>query len=231
MGLLQNAQSGAPMVPDMAQAVASAGAPAPGGPQPQPGGPQPGGPAPGTAPGEGAPPAAPGGPPPEQQPPVREVDPTAPAVQGQLPKGFEEQASPEEQQEYERAMQALAKLLYSSDEIANAIVDQIQPDDKISSTAKVSMLVVQQLDQKIQMDEAVVSTVTMETVERIIELSEARHGIEYGEREMQVIMGSVWEGVQEMFGMEQQDAEAMMAGIGDDGLAQLKGQYEGFLNG
>ncbi len=222
------------MVPDLAQAAASAGAPTPGstgqpppgGPAPGTGQPPPGGPAPGT----GQPP--PGGPAPAAgQSPVREVDPTAPAVQGQLPKGFEEQASPEEQQEYGRAMQALAKLLYSSDEIANAIVDQIQPEDKISSTAKVSMLVVQQLDQKIQMDESVVSTVTMEAVERIIELSEARHGIEYGEREMQVIMGSVWEGVQEMFGMEQQDAEAMMAGIGDDGLAQLKGQYEGFLNG
>jgi hypothetical protein len=143
----------------------------------------------------------------------------------------EERASPEEQKEYERAMQALSKLLYSSDEIANSIVDQVDPNDKVSSTSKVSMLVISQLDQKINMDESVVASVSQETVERISELAEARHQIQYGERELQVIMGSVWEGVQGIFGMEQQDAEVLMAGVGGDGLADLKGQYEGFLNG
>jgi hypothetical protein len=143
----------------------------------------------------------------------------------------EERASPEEQKEYERAMQALSKLLYSNDKIANSIVDQVQPDDKISSTVKVSTLVINQLDSKIQLDEAVVASVSQEAVERISELAEARHGIQYGDRELQVIMGSVWEGVQGMFGMEQQDAQALMAGIGGDGLADLKGQYEGYLNG
>ena len=128
-------------------------------------------------------------------------------------------------------MQALSKILYGNDETANAIVDQIDPNDKVSSTSKVSMLLIQQLDQKINMDDAVVATVSQETVERISELAEARHGIQYGDRELQVIMGSVWEGVQGIFGMEQQDAEALMAGIGGDNLANLKGQYEGFLNG
>ena len=226
MGLLENAQQGAPMAPDMANAAAGAGAPAPGTGQPPPGGPPPGT----GAPPPGAPAPAPGaGGPPSQ---ARQVDPGAPAVEGQLPPGMqEERASPEEQKEYERAMQALSKLLYSNDKIANSIVDQVQPDDKISSTVKVSTLVINQLDSKIQLDESVVASVSQEAVERISELAEARHGIQYGDRELQVIMGSVWEGVQAMFGMEQQDAEALMAGVGGDGLAQLKGQYEGFLNG
>ena len=217
MGLLQNSQQGMPMVPDMAQAAAGAGAPPPGTGASPTGQPPAGGPAPTT----GQPP-----------PGVREVDPSAPAVEGQMPEGIkEERASPEEQKEYERAMQALSKILYGNDETANAIVDQVDPNDKISSTVKVSVLLMNQLDQKIQMDEAVVAEVSVEAVERISELAEARHNIQYGDRELQVIMGSVWEGVQEMFGMEPQDAEALMAGIGGDNLAQLKGQYEGFLNG
>jgi hypothetical protein len=232
MGLLDNAQQGAPMVPDMAQAAASAGAPAPGAGQPPPGAPAGGPQPPGAGPPQGGPPQ--GGPPqggPPQQA-VRQVDPGATAVAGQLPKGMsEEQADPEEQKEYERAMQALSKILYSSDEIANSIVDQIQPEDKVGSTAKVSMLLISQLDQKINMDESVVAAISTETVERITELAEARHNSTYGERELQVIMGSVWEGVQEMFGMEQQDAEALMSGVGEENLAQLQGQYEGFLNG
>jgi hypothetical protein len=143
----------------------------------------------------------------------------------------EEQASPEAQKEYERAMEGLSRILYSNEEISNSIVDQVSPDDKVGSTAKVSMLVINQLDSKINMDTEVVAAVSQEAVERVTELAEARHNITYGERELQVIMGSVWEGVQGMFGMEPQEAEALMSGIGEEGLADLKGQYEGFLNG
>ena len=162
---------------------------------------------------------------------MRRVDPGAKAIPGQLPKGVpQEQASPEEQKEYERAMMALSQILYSNDKTANSIVDQVDPNDKVSSTSKVGMLLINQLDKKIQLDTNVVAQVTQDVVERISELAGARHNIEYGGRELQVIMGSVWEGVQEMFGMEQQDAQALMSGVGD-GLSDLKGQYEGFLNG
>lgn len=224
MGLLDNAQQGAPMTPDLAQAAAGAGAPAPGAAPP--------GAAPGAPP-AGVPPEAPN-PQTSQGAPggVRRVEQGEAAIEGAMPAGMnEERASPEEQKEYERAMQALSQVLYANDEIANSIVDQIDPNDKVSSTSKVSMLLINQLDQKINMDESVVASVATETVERISELAEARHGIQYGDRELQVIMGSVWEGVQEMFGMEEQDAQALMAGVGGDGLADLKGQYEGFLNG
>jgi hypothetical protein len=149
-----------------------------------------------------------------------------------MPPGMNEQpASPEEQKEYERVMEALSKVLYSNDKTAGAIVDQVLPSDKITSTTKATVLLVQQLDEKVQMDEAVVAEVTQEATARIMELAEARHGFQYGEREAQVIMGSVWEGVQGLFGMDQQQAEALMAGVGGDGLASLKQQYEGFLNG
>jgi lipopolysaccharide biosynthesis regulator YciM len=160
------------------------------------------------------------------------VDPGQEAVEGQLPASMtEEKATPEEQKEYERAMQALAQVLYNNPEVANAIVDQIDPNDKVSSTAKVSMLLIKQIDEKIQLDVNVVAEVTKETVGRIEELAEARHGIEYGGREHQVILGSTWEGIQKMFGMEKEEAEALMAGVGGEGLADLKQQYDGFLNG
>lgn len=243
MGHLNNAGgAGGPIVPELAAAAAGAGAPAPGAagqPQAPPDGVppeiasgQPSGPPSGQPPempGAGQPQAAPGGMPPSG---VQQVDPTAAAVSGQLPPGMQEQqASPEEQQEYERAMRALSQVLYSNDEIANSIVDQVDPNDKVGTTSKVSILLMNQLDQKVNMDESVVATVSQELVERISELAEARHNIEYGERELQVIMGAVWEGVQAMFGMDEQQAQALMSGIGGDGLADLKGQYEGFLNG
>ena len=172
----------------------------------------------------GAPGGAPGG--------VTPVDPGAEAVAGQMPKGVQmEQATPEEQQEYERAMKAMSAAIYGNDKIADAIVNQIKPDDKVSSTAKASIMFVQQLDEQIQLDEAVVAEVTQEATSRLMELAESRHGIEYGGREQQVILGAAWEGVQSLFGMDEQQAQSLMSSIGDNDLADLKGQHEGFLNG
>jgi hypothetical protein len=163
---------------------------------------------------------------------VQQVDPNAPAIEGHMPPGMNEvEATPGQQAEYERAMKALAQVLYQNDKMASAMVDQIVPDDKISSTTKASLMLIQQMDEKLQMDESVVAQFSVEVVERLTELAEARHNMEYGDRELQVIMGAVWEGVQAMFGMEQQDAEALIAGIGGEGIADLKQQHEAFYNG
>ena len=243
----------APVAPQLAQAAAQAGAPAPGAGAPPPGAPPPGAPPPGAPPGA-APGAAGGAPPPRQIMPeqpgqqatgtrpggrrgrpdggVQQVDPNASAVEGHMPPGMNEvEATPGQQAEYERAMRALAQVLYQNDKMAAAMVDQIIPDDKVGSTTKASLMLIQQLDEKLQMDESVVAQFSVEVVERLTELAEARHNIQYGDRELQVIMGSVWEGVQQMFGMEQQDAEALIAGIGGEGVSDLKQQHEAFYNG
>ncbi|MHC4239318.1 MAG: hypothetical protein ACYSUC_06125 [Planctomycetota bacterium] len=212
-------QTGAPVAPQLAQAAAAAGAPGPqqqpAAQQPMPGGPQQ--PAPG-----GPQQPAPGGP--------QQVDPTAPAVEGKMPVN-EEQASPEEQAEYERGMKALSRVLYSSDEGAQSVVDQIDPNDKISTTTKANILLIQQLDQKIQMNEVIIPQMTQEVTSRVIELAEARYGIEYGGRETQVILGSTWEGVQEIFGGDPQELQSTVDQIGPEGLAGLQKQHEAFLNG
>lgn len=232
-GMLDQAQAAtrggatpvAPTAPELAQAAAAAGAP---GPQPAEaaGVPQPaGGPAP-----------APGGMPPNAMPtggpaPAQGVDTsTGGRATGEMDIG-EESASPEEQKEYERAMQALAQVLYGNAKTSNAIVDQIDPNDKVGSTSKVSMLFIQQLDEKVDLDESVIAQMVEESVMRIMELAEARHNITYDEREAQMIIGSTWEGIQMMFGMDEQNHTQLVGSFGSDKLSQLKEQYEAALNG
>lgn len=143
----------------------------------------------------------------------------------------EEPATPEEQQEYERAMQALAQVLYGNEKTSNAIVDQVDPNNKVDSTSKVSMLFLQQLDEKIDMDEAVVAQMTQESVARIIELAENRHDTTYDDREQQIIFSTVWEGIQTMFGMDEADHAEAVNSVGADQLGGLKQTYEAALNG
>ncbi len=214
----------APTAPELAQSAAAAGAP---GPQP-----------PGTGtPAPGPQPPSTGAPAPAQQPgtggpaPVNTVDTS---TGGRATDDYdlqEEDASPQEQKEYERAMNALARILYGSTKASNGIVDQIDPEDKVSSTSKVSMTLIKALDEKINMDESIVPQMVEETTSRIMELAEARHGIDYDEREAQMILGSTWEGIQMMFDIDEQDHAEITRGEGTENLSQLKAEYEAALNG
>lgn len=248
MGLLEQAQAapaGAPeqggaMAPQLAQAAAAAGAPPPGaqaapGGAPPPGGaptPGPGGPggAPTPAPGGpgGAPTPAPGGPGGAPTPAPggmgAQNDPSA-AMQK-----YQKEASPEVQQEYERAMRAVTKVLYSNDATANSIVDQVDPSDPISTIPKVTSLFIKELDRKINMHEEVVAEVTRESVDRIAELAEARHGIEISPTDMEKILGSSWEFVNMMFGSDPQNFTQTVQSMDPDTLSSLKQQHESILS-
>ena len=213
MGLLdQGAGAGAPVVPGLAQAAAAAGAPGPAQPQG----------APPTAP-QGAPPTAP------------QAAPTGGGGGGEMQDMDlkEEQASPEEQKEYERAMKAVSKVLYGNEKTSNAIVDQVNPEDKIDSTAKVTMLFIQQLDKKVDLDENVVAEITQESTARIMELAETRHGMQYSDQESQAILGPVWVGISLAFGAgeDEQGHQEMVKSVGADNLGPLKQNYEAALNG
>lgn len=153
------------------------------------------------------------------------------ASEGMAPNIKEEQATPEEQAEYERAMLALTKVLYANEQTSKAIVDQINPEDKVDTTSKAAMLVINQLDQKVDLDEIVVAQITQESVARIIELAETRYNTEYDDREQQAILGTVWEGVQTMFGVEPEDTQQAAATVGADNMGALKQTYEAALNG
>jgi hypothetical protein len=230
-GMLDQAQTGgaatggapaaapvAPTTTDLAQAAAQAGAP----------GPQQGGAL--QDPAAAAQPAvAPAG---EQAPvPVQmQGGMQGGKATGDMDIGLEN-ATPEEQKEYERSMNAMAQVLYGNEKTSNAIVDQVDPNDKVSSTAKVSMLFMQQLDEKISMDESVVSQMTEETVTRIMELAENRHQLHYDESEAQVILSTTWEGISQLFGMDEAGHNELVNSVGADRLPQLKEQYEAALNG
>lgn len=213
MGLLEQAQSGGAVTPQLAEAAAQAGAPGPAQPTAAvpPGSPQETAAAPAAQPAAGA------------------------AGAGDLPMP-EQEATPDEQAEYERGMAAVSKVLYGNDKTANAVVDQVDPNDKIGSTTKVGILFMRELDKKVDLAEATVASITQEVVERVVELAEARHGIEYAPEEVEKILGATWEGVTALFGSDggpegAQSFQQFAQGMDSDALAQLKQQHEARLNG
>jgi hypothetical protein len=228
MGVLDQAQQGAgggSVTPQLAEAAAAAGAPPPAADQPEAGAPPAGAP---PQPGAGAPPA--GAPPqPGAGAPPGGASPAAGNTAEVMAK-YMQQGDPREQEEYERAMRALVKVLYSNDDTANAIVDQVSPDDLVGSTSKVSMLFLKELDRKINMDEAVIASITQEIVERVAELAEARHQVQFAPTDMEKIMGATWEGVQTMYGNEDTEGFAnTVRSMDPNDMSALKQQHDAIL--
>lgn len=220
-GMLQQAAQQAAQVPP----PAALQQPAPGAAAPQ-----------APVPGGGAEPSVPAGGFVEKEPPGSPVPgqqvatPTGAAGEEDFDYGMED-ATPRENKEYERALAALEKILYESDEIGNSIMAQIDPNDKIGTTTKASILTVNQLDDQIDLDEIVIPQITQDVVDRISELAENRFGMEYDERELQATLGATWEGVMEMFGVDEADFQQLAGSFDEGQLGTLEKQHEGFLSG
>jgi len=142
-----------------------------------------------------------------------------------------EEASAAEEEELVRAREALERILYDSDELSNSLMGQINAEDKIGTTTKATVLLINQIDDKIDLDESIIAPFTMEAVDRLAELAETRHGFEYSEQELQATLGATWEGVMTMFGVDENDYKRFVSGIGEEQMGQLKTQHEGFLRG
>ncbi len=152
-----------------------------------------------------------------------------PAYQGEDVEIPQEEATPAEQAEYERVVGAMQKILYEEDRLVDSVMQQLDPNDKVSSTTKATTLFIQQIDERLDMDEIVIPQVTMDAVEMITELAEQRFGQEFSEQELQATFGSTWEGVMAMFGIEEEDYAQLTEGMTPEGLEALDKTRTGIL--
>ncbi len=208
-------------------------------PPPQVGPPQtgpPAGPSPGLQPGMAAgtvpPPAMPQEALPPEPPPVMPGDTPRPGTvvdAGTPPSGHP--ASATEQREYVKAMEALYQVLYSDSKTSRAIVQGLEstPDNKVEPIAKMGITLIAQLDEQIDLDEAVVAEVTAETVERLIEMAEVRYKADYSDLEMQRALGATWEGVMLMFGVDEDNFSKFAEGLSQKDILRSKQVYAGAL--
>lgn len=214
------------MLAQAAQAAAQVPPPGGGGQQPPVGGGQdlPGMPQPG--PNQTLPPDAPAQGMPGQ--PVDVMPETGQAYQGEDVDLREEQATEAEEKEYQRVSKALEKVLYQQDTIADAVMKQIDPNDKISTSVKAATLLVQQLDEKLDMDEVVIPQITQDAVSVVAELAENRFGIQYSEQDLTATLGATWEGVMAIFGVDEREYNQMVDEYGPQ-MDAIQKSYDGFL--
>ena len=143
--------------------------------------------------------------------------------------GSEEPATPEEQQSYEEAMAMLYKMLYVDDKTSATIVEMIQPNAKVDSIVKASTLIIQQLDERLDLESAVIPELVMEVPDRLIELGERAKQIQFNDGELKAILGSTMEMVMQVVDVDAGEARRLMDNISPEQKAQAERDYNKFL--
>ena len=138
-------------------------------------------------------------------------------------KGPDEEATPEEQKSYEKAMKAIQTVIYDNEESAGSIAEMLQPTQKIDSTVQAVLTTLSEVDKQIDMDEGVVVQVSMDLTDRIMDIGTEGKGIEYSDNEAKAVWKSVWEGVMNMYGIDEDEYASFTKGMSD---ADIKGQEQ-----
>jgi hypothetical protein len=156
-----------------------------------------------------------------------EGGPEAVNPEGEVEAG--EPATPEEQAEYERVMNAVQKVVYENDETSDAVIKMVQPDNKVESTVAATVLLLHQLDSKLDMDESVIAQVTQDLADIVVDLAENAYGIQYSERDLQNILGATWENVMDIYGADEEGYNEFMSGMSPEQQKQQGEVYKQFV--
>lgn len=161
-----------------------------------------------------------------------QAEQATPETRGEAEQEVEPNATPDEQAEYERSAQALYTFLYGKNEMTDSIAGQlVDGEQKVGSVAQASMLILKNLDEKIDMDETVIATITENLVEELINIGEAK-GIKYEEDEMKQALVTAWEGAQVMFGGDssiEDDLAGITTGMSAQELEEAKNLAQSLL--
>lgn len=141
----------------------------------------------------------------------------------------EEEATPEEQKSYEEAMGVAQQVLYENDDTSAAIAQMIQPNSKIESTVRATLLALSKIDKKVDLDEGAVAQFSMDLTDMIVDLAEEGKGMAFSEGEAQAVWGSVWEGVMEMYGVDEEEYSSFTDSMSDEEIEGQNQQYKQFL--
>ena len=105
----------------------------------------------------------------------------------------------------------------------------LSPDEKVGSVAKAAMFALTSLDNEHDFDESVMAQITEEVADRVIEVYEAKTGDEFTEPESQAVLGSVWEGLMEVYGISPEQYADFTQGLDDKGFEGFEQEYQGYL--
>ena len=138
-------------------------------------------------------------------------------------------ATPEEQEEYDRASEIVQRALYEDGQIADGFENMLSPNEKVGSVAKAVIFGVSTLDSEYDFDEVIIPALTEEMTDRVIEIYEKKFQDEFSEPETQSAFGAAWEGVMQLYGTDADQYAELTQGMTEDDYDAMESEYHGML--
>lgn len=128
--------------------------------------------------------------------------------------------------EAKRAIDGIKTALYKDKKVSDQFLKVIDPKKKTDSMTRAVILLVTELDKKLDLDSEVLPAMTAMAAGELMELAEAGHGITFSEIEQKQIVMAAFEGVLQAYGADQQDAANFVGEVGPDGEQQALAEYQ-----
>jgi hypothetical protein len=167
--------------------------------------------------------------PPEQGEPQQTM-----AQEGQEPAAEEkgesgDQATPEEQKAYENALAACSEIVHTNDDSHQAVMKMLDAREKIGSLAKAAVMVVTQVDAKINMPESVLAGVLAQVVDWMLELATAGKQMQFSETEEKQVLTTATDLLMETYGHDRDSYDALIGGESEKSMKGYHEEYAGLL--
>jgi len=168
-----------------------------------------------------------GAPVPEQDPMMADAAPTDESLYD-----WEEEATPEEQQAFEAAVEEAARIIYEDDKGHRGLVKMIaNSDSAVEGYVKAVTTMVTELDKKLDLPVGILSGLGIDVFNMIDDVATASGAAQLSDQDAQLAMAGVQDALNKAYGMDEEELEGLAEGLSDKDVQQLKTMYESATNG
>lgn len=144
---------------------------------------------------------------------------------------WEQEASPEEQQQYENALAAISEALYENDQTFEGIEKMLQSGDPIDAITRAGVTLITEVDKQINMPEAVLFAVVPDVFDMLVEIGTRAGFFEMDDEQMKLGLATFQETLLRAYGVSQEDYMAISQQFNEQQANELAGLYQEVTNG
>jgi hypothetical protein len=160
-----------------------------------------------------------------------QVQTAAPDMAGleEDPENVSENVTEEEQADYNRAIQAVSKILYADDKMHQSIVGKINPKDYFNSLTQLVLLIITQVDKKIDIMDSVILGLVPEVTDRVVEIAEKVGRSTIPDKQVMRIATASQEALMSKYDVKKEELEEMQLNVSPEERVKYEEHYQGLL--
>lgn len=146
----------------------------------------------------------------------------------------QEEATPEEQRNYERAMTIVGQIVYGKKkDLSDSIADSIIENNKPGSLIQTGLIVIDKAGEAIDIDPVIIPELIDDTVNLLADAASSKNGVQISPEEADAAKMGIFEAILSAVGGNssmQEDFQELTQGMTPEEIEQMKQQYFSKLN-